>query len=108
METLMTSLGLNLVQGILLLIFAPLVAGIINKTKARLQKRRGASIFQEYFDICKWWKKATVLTPYTSVIFILAPVVYFMTSLYAATMVPGFLTGQFTVGDAFIFVYILA
>ena len=104
----MTSLGLNLVQGILLLIFAPLVAGIINKTKARLQKRRGASIFQEYFDICKWWKKATVLTPYTSVIFILAPVVYFMTSLYAATMVPGFLTGQFTVGDAFIFVYILA
>jgi len=84
------------------------VAGIINKTKAFLQKRKGASIFQEYFDICKWWKKATVLTPYTSVIFVLAPVVYFMTSLFAATMVPGFLTGQFSVGDAFVFVYILA
>ena len=108
METLMTSLGLNLVQGLLLLVFAPLVAGIINKTKALLQKRKGASIFQEYFDICKWWKKATVLTPYTSVIFVLAPVVYFMTSLFAATMVPGFLTGQFSVGDAFVFVYILA
>ena len=108
METLMTSLGLNLVQGLLLLVFAPLVAGIINKTKAFLQKRKGASIFQEYFDICKWWKKATVLTPYTSVIFVLAPVVYFMTSLFAATMVPGFLTGQFSVGDAFVFVYILA
>ncbi|MBQ3853392.1 MAG: NADH-quinone oxidoreductase subunit H [Anaerovibrio sp.] len=104
----MTSLGLNLVQGLLLLVFAPLVAGIINKTKALLQKRKGASIFQEYFDICKWWKKATVLTPYTSVIFVLAPVVYFMTSLFAATMVPGFLTGQFSVGDAFVFVYILA
>lgn len=108
MENLMTSIGLNLVQGILLLMFAPLVAGIINKVKALLQKRRGASIFQEYFDIMKWWRKATVLTPYTSVIFILAPVVYFMTSLFAATMVPGFLTGQFSVGDAFIFVYILA
>ena len=108
METLMTSLGLNLVQGLLLLVFAPLVAGIINKTKALLQKRKGASVFQEYFDICKWWKKATVLTPYTSVIFVLAPVVYFMTSLFAATMVPGFLTGQFSVGDAFVFVYILA
>ncbi|MBR2141689.1 MAG: NADH-quinone oxidoreductase subunit H [Anaerovibrio sp.] len=104
----MTSIGLNLVQGLVLLIFAPLVAGIINKVKARLQKRRGASVLQEYFDICKWWKKATILTPYTSVIFILAPVVYFMTSLVAATMVPGFLTGQFSVGDAFIFVYILA
>lgn len=108
MENLMTSIGLNLVQGILLLMFAPLVAGIINKVKALLQKRRGASIFQEYFDIMKWWRKATVLTPYTSVIFILAPVVYFMTSLFAATMVPGFLAGQFSVGDAFIFVYILA
>ncbi|WP_290709613.1 NADH-quinone oxidoreductase subunit H [Anaerovibrio sp.] len=108
MEALMTSIGLNLVQGLVLLIFAPLVAGIINKVKARLQKRRGASVLQEYFDICKWWKKATILTPYTSVIFILAPVVYFMTSLVAATMVPGFLTGQFSVGDAFIFVYILA
>ena len=108
METLMTSLGLNLVQGLLLLVFAPLVAGIINKTKALLQKRKGVSIFQEYFDICKWWKKGTVLTPYTSVIFVLAPVVYFMTSLFAATMVPGFLTGQFSVGDAFVFVYILA
>ncbi|MBP3232473.1 MAG: NADH-quinone oxidoreductase subunit H [Anaerovibrio sp.] len=104
----MTSIGLNLVQGLVLLIFAPLVAGIINKVKARLQKRRGASVLQEYFDICKWWKKATILTPYTSVIFVLAPVVYFMTSLVAATMVPGFLTGQFSVGDAFIFVYILA
>lgn len=108
MEALMTSIGLNLVQGLVLLIFAPLVAGIINKVKARLQKRRGASVLQEYFDICKWWKKATILTPYTSVIFVLAPVVYFMTSLVAATMVPGFLTGQFSVGDAFIFVYILA
>lgn len=108
MEALMTSIGLNLVQGLVLLIFAPLVAGIINKIKARLQKRRGASVLQEYFDICKWWKKATILTPYTSVIFVLAPVVYFMTSLVAATMVPGFLTGQFSVGDAFIFVYILA
>lgn len=108
MEALMTSIGLNLVQGLVLLIFAPLVAGIINKVKARLQKRRGASVLQEYFDICKWWKKATILTPYTSVIFVLAPVVYFMTSLVAATMVPGFLTGQFSVGDAFVFVYILA
>lgn len=108
MEALMTSIGLNLVQGLVLLVFAPLVAGIINKVKARLQKRRGASVLQEYFDICKWWKKATILTPYTSVIFVLAPVVYFMTSLVAATMVPGFLTGQFSVGDAFIFVYILA
>lgn len=101
-------LALNIVQALLLLAFAPLIAGIINKVKAFLQKRQGASILQEYFDLAKWWKKPTILTPYTSIIFIVAPAVYFITSFLAASMVPGFLAGQISISDAFIFVYILA
>ena len=101
-------LALNLVQALLLLAFAPLVAGIINKVKAFLQKRQGASILQEYFDLAKWWKKPTILTPYTSIIFVVAPAVYFIASFLAASMVPGFLAGQISISDAFIFVYILA
>ena len=38
------------VQALCLLVCAPLIAGIVNKTKATLQKRQGASIFQEYSD----------------------------------------------------------
>ena len=49
-------LALNIVQALLLLAFAPLIAGIINKVKAFLQKRQGASVLQEYFDLAKWWK----------------------------------------------------
>lgn len=101
-------LALNIVQALLLLAFAPLIAGIINKVKAFLQKRHGASILQEYFDLAKWWKKPTILTPYTSIIFVVAPAVYFITSFLAASMVPGFLAGQISISDAFIFVYILA
>ena len=101
-------LALNIVQALLLLAFAPLIAGIINKVKAFLQKRQGASILQEYFDLAKWWKKSTILTPYTSIIFVVAPAVYFITSFLAASMVPGFLAGQISISDAFIFVYILA
>ena len=101
-------LALNIVQALLLLAFAPLIAGIINKVKAFLQKRQGASVLQEYFDLAKWWKKPTILTPYTSIIFVVAPAVYFITSFLAASMVPGFLTGQISISDAFIFVYILA
>ena len=101
-------LALNLVQALLLLAFAPLAAGIINKVKAFLQKRQGASVLQEYFDLAKWWKKPTVLTPYTSIVFVAAPVVYFVASFLAASMVPGFLAGQISISDAFIFVYILA
>lgn len=101
-------LALNIVQALLLLSFAPLIAGIINKVKAFLQKRQGASVLQEYFDLAKWWKKPTILTPYTSIIFVVAPAVYFITSFLAASMVPGFLAGQISISDAFIFVYILA
>lgn len=101
-------LALNIVQALLLLAFAPLIAGIVNKVKAFLQKRQGASVLQEYFDLAKWWKKPTILTPYTSIIFVVAPAVYFITSFLAASMVPGFLAGQISISDAFIFVYILA
>ena len=101
-------LALNIVQALLLLAFAPLIAGIINKVKAFLQKRQGASVLQEYFDLAKWWKKPTILTPYTSIIFVVAPAVYFITSFLSASMVPGFLAGQISISDAFIFVYILA
>lgn len=101
-------LALNIVQALLLLAFAPLIAGIINKVKAFLQKRQGASVLQEYFDLAKWWKKPTILTPYNSIIFVVAPAVYFITSFLAASMVPGFLAGQISISDAFIFVYILA
>ena len=101
-------LALNIVQALLLLAFAPLIAGIINKVKAFLQKRQGASVLQEYFDLAKWWKKPTILTPYTSIIFVVAPAVYFITSFLAASMVPGYLAGQISISDAFIFVYILA
>ena len=101
-------LALNIVQALLLLAFAPLIAGIINKVKAFLQKRQGASVLQEYFDLAKWWKKPTILTPYTSIIFVVAPAVYFITSFLAASMAPGFLAGQISISDAFIFVYILA
>lgn len=101
-------LALNIVQALLLLAFAPLIAGIINKVKAFLQKRQGASVLQEYFDLAKWWKKPTILTPYTSIIFVVAPAVYFITSFLAASMVPGFWAGQISISDAFIFVYILA
>lgn len=101
-------LALNIVQALLLLAFAPLIAGVINKVKAFLQKRQGASVLQEYFDLAKWWKKPTILTPYTSIIFVVAPAVYFITSFLAASMLPGFLAGQISISDAFIFVYILA
>lgn len=95
-------------QAILLLLLAPMVTGIVKKVKAYMQNRIGSSIFQEYYDIYKWWQKPAMLTPYTSIIFKLAPCVYFVTTLTAACMLPNFFGGQAGFGDVFVFVYLLA
>lgn len=58
----MTSLVLALVQLISLLAVAPLVAGTMRRTKARLQGRRGAPLLQPYRDLAKWWAKAPLET----------------------------------------------
>lgn len=101
-------LALGLVQAAILLICAPLVTGIVKKVKAFMQNRIGSSVWQEYYDIYKWWNKPTILTPYTGIIFRVAPCVYFVTAVAAACMLPGFLTGQAVFGDVFVFVYLLA
>ena len=101
-------LALGLAQAVALLLCAPLVTGIIKKTKALLQNRIGSSVWQEYYDIRKWWGKDTMLTPYTGIIFKLAPCVYFITTLAAACMLPSFIGGKVSLGDVFVFVYLLA
>ena len=95
-------------QAMILLLLAPMVSGIVKKLKAFMQNRIGSSIFQEYFDIYKWWRKPTMLTPHTSIVFILAPCVYFITTLAAASMLPNFIEGKANFGDVFVFVYLFA
>ncbi len=101
-------LGYSLLQAFVLLLVAPLIAGIIKKLKALLQNRIGSSILQEYFDLYKWWRKPTFLTPYTSTIFLAAPCVYFASTIAAACMLPNFFGKTVSFGDVFVFVYVMA
>lgn len=101
-------LGYSLLQAFVLLLVAPLIAGIIKKLKALLQNRIGSSILQEYFDLYKWWRKPTFVTPYTSTIFLAAPCVYFASTIAAACMLPNFFGKAVSFGDVFVFVYVMA
>ena len=96
-----------LLQMLLLAAFAPLVSGIIKKTKALLQNRRGADITQDYYDLRKWWKKKTVITPYTGFVFMLAPFMYLLSTMLAAFLLPNMMS-NLTFGDIFVFVGLLA
>lgn len=83
-ETLLNA-GLQLV---LVLLVAPLLSGIIKTLKARLQTRRGPSIFQSFRDISKLLRKGMVIPETASWIFSATPYIVFATATLVALMIP--------------------
>jgi formate hydrogenlyase subunit 4 len=72
---------------------APLLTGIIRKSKARLTKHRGPSIFQPYRDLRRLLRKEVVLARNASWLFRVAPYLIFATTWVAASLIPTFATG---------------
>ena len=82
---------IGLIQVLVILALAPLLTGIIRKTKARTQKRIGASILQPYYDLLKLVGKDEVISDQTSWIFRACPWVNFAAMSTAAFFIPVFL-----------------
>jgi formate hydrogenlyase subunit 4 len=84
--------------------------GILVKTKAKLEGRKGPGFFQPLFDIGRLLKKGSVYSQTTSVIFQIAPVIYLASVIVASLFIPfgetpGLLSFE---GDFVFFAYILA
>ena len=77
-----------LAQTALLLLLAPLLSGLIKNWKAKLQNRRGAPVWQSYFDLAKFLRKDMVISEHASWVFSFAPYVVFLTALLVGLMVP--------------------
>ena len=77
-----------IIQLIVFLLIAPLLNGVIRKIKAFTQKRIGAPILQQYFDLYKLIRKRSVVSDTASWIFRAAPFIVFSTALAAALFVP--------------------
>ena len=73
---------------IFLLIIPFLMVGIIRKTKAFFGARRGASIFQPFWDFAKLMKKESIFSSSTTLIFKIAPVISFVCIIFAALFTP--------------------
>ncbi len=71
------------------LIFAPLLVGIINRTKAVVAGRRGPPLVQPYWDVAKYLQRGVVYGEVTSWLFRLGPVVN-LASLAAALLIVPF------------------
>jgi formate hydrogenlyase subunit 4 len=85
-----------LIQGVQMtavLLLAPLLTGLVRKVKARLQRRRGASVLQPYRDLRRLLGKEVVLADNASWLFRFAPYLIFAVTWVAAALVPTFASG---------------
>jgi len=89
---------------------APLVPGLVQSTKARLQGRRGASALQPYRDLRRLWGKSVVSPEGSGPVYRAAPALAAAALLVALTLVPvGGRAGAWGLGhDALVLVGLLA
>lgn len=78
----------NVLQVAVVLLLAPLVKGVLNRLKERVQARRGPSIWQPYRDLWKLFHKDEVVSEHSSWIFRAAPYVIFATPIFVALLIP--------------------
>lgn len=82
------SIAIGVIQTLVLLVLAPLLTGIMRKTKARTQKRIGSSILQPYYDMVKLMRKDEVVSESSSWIFRASPWINFVSVVTAACFIP--------------------
>jgi len=99
--------GLHLILG---LVLAPLLLGLINRTKALFAGRTGPPLLQLYFDLAKLLQKGAVYSTTTTWVFQAGPIVTLAAYLTTLTLLPfGGAPAVFSFsGDFILFAYLLA
>lgn len=95
---------------LILLLFPPLLLGVINKTKALFAGRNGPPLLQPYYDLQRLWQKGFVISRTTTWVFRAGPIVGLAVPLLAALLIPfGGIPAPFSFdGDLILFVYLFA
>src|SRR5665647_290870 len=79
---------ISLLQPAAALALAPLLTGIINRTKACFAGRKGPPLLQTYYDLAKLLRKGAVYSRTTSWVFRAGPIVGLASALTALTVLP--------------------
>lgn len=108
MGQLTSTIGMSLLQAVVLLLMAPLLQGVIKKTKARLQNRIGPSILQPYYDLVKYMKKDAVISNHASWLTVATPYLVFSAVLTAGLLLPAFFVNPPLgfIGDLILILYL--
>ncbi len=100
---------LSVLVPVFALAFAPLLLGVINRTKALFAGRVGPPAFQAYYDLARLLQKGAVYSRTTSWVFRAGPVVGLAAVLVATALVPfgGFSAPLAFPGDLVLLAYVL-
>jgi len=88
-----TDLAVQGAQMLLVLLFAPLLTGLVRKVKAQLLRRQGPPVLQPYRELARLMRKEVVLAENASWLFRVNPYLIFAATWVAASLVPTFGTG---------------
>jgi len=82
----------NVIQALTVLLLSPLVKGVLDRWKERVQSRRGPTIWQPYRDLWKLFQKDEVVSDQSSWIFRATPYVVFTMPLFVTLLIPALTT----------------
>ena len=105
----MTAYVVEVLQAALGVVLAPGLVGLVRWMKARLQSRRGAPVWQPYFELWKLFQKEVVISRNASWLFRVAPFVVFSSAVAASCLVPMLAVPLpfDVIGDLLVVVYLL-
>jgi formate hydrogenlyase subunit 4 len=97
-------------QFLIIILFSPLVNGVIKKLKANMQGRVGPGVLQPYYDLLRLFRKDMVVSTVTSWIFRATPYVVLSATIAAAAIVPVVSTAPAygMMGDVIAVIYLFA
>ncbi len=97
-------------QFIIIIIFSPLIQGLIKKLKANMQGRVGPGVLQPYYDLIRLLRKDMVVSRVTSWIFKATPYIVFASTVSAAMIIPIITTRSSfgMMGDVIAVIYLFA
>src|SRR5665647_311163 len=98
-----------MISFVLIILASIFFSGIIIRTKSIISGRKGPGIFQPLKDVIRLFRKGAVYSKTTSIIFQIAPSIYFASIIMAILMIPfGQYKGMISFdGDFVFFAYVL-
>ncbi|WP_196805644.1 respiratory chain complex I subunit 1 family protein [Sphingobium indicum] len=90
---LINGFSIQISQMLLVLLFSPLLTGLVRKVKARLLRRQGPPLLQPYRDLIRLARKEAVVAESASWLFRIVPYIVFAATWVAAALIPTFATG---------------